>query len=235
MTSKQLLYIFSGLCLLLMILPPLALLALDMGQVETGNHAADKGFGAAIGMPVAFGAGWAAAHVIDRRRRRHAAGAVVHAPMLMPGLVMAAALIAYYGLIAWGASDPALVTAQAVLVAAVPVAVIAARLRQRPVALEEMALGHGAPRWWVFCQVTLPFLLPVLAAAAGMVAAGWAVTTAAVGLTLVAGSEAAPALSARAEDFLTVVVIGASVFLLMTVALAVAQARRDRQERASPD
>lgn len=90
----------------------------------------------------------------------------VMVPMIIPDIVLGIALLSFYTLLGFTLGLHTIVLAQSVFVTAYAAAVVRTRLRSFDRSVIEASIDLGAGRWTTFRRVTLPMILPGVAAAA---------------------------------------------------------------------
>jgi spermidine/putrescine transport system permease protein len=104
-----------------------------------------------------------------RFRGRLATGILLYLPLVIPEIVLAAALLSLFGVIRMELGFWTLVIAHVVFSVSYVSIVVQARLAGMGVSLQEAAADLGAPPLAVFARVTLPQLAPALVAGALLV------------------------------------------------------------------
>jgi putative spermidine/putrescine transport system permease protein len=114
--------------------------------------------------------GTASAFAIARYsfRGRGALLAIFTAPLLMPTIVLALALLLVFARIGLLATFPGLVLGHCLVALPYVIRIVLTALRGIPPALEDAAATLGAKPFQVFCRVTLPLMLPGLVAASAL-------------------------------------------------------------------
>jgi putative spermidine/putrescine transport system permease protein len=114
----------------------------------------------ALGLPAALGS------VRGRFPLRRAVATLIMAPQTMPGIVVGVAILFAGASMGLRASTPMLIAALATVLLAVPTRIAIARLSRLDPSLERASENLGASRWQGFLRITLPQLVPALAAGA---------------------------------------------------------------------
>jgi putative spermidine/putrescine transport system permease protein len=114
--------------------------------------------------------GTASAFAIARYsfRGRGALLAIFTAPLLMPTIVLALALLLVFARIGLLATFPGLVLGHCLVALPYVIRIVLTALRGIPPALEDAAATLGAKPFQVFCRVTLPLMRPGLVAASAL-------------------------------------------------------------------
>jgi len=143
------------------------LLADDRLLAATGNSL----LVAAVATVAATVLGTAAALALARphSRQRRATQTLLYLPVILPEVVLGAALLAFFGLARLRLSLGTVIVAHVVFSLSYVAIVVRARLAGLDPALEEAARDLGAGPWEAFRRVTLPLALPGIAAAALLV------------------------------------------------------------------
>jgi spermidine/putrescine transport system permease protein len=118
---------------------------------------------------IATSAGTLAAYALWKRRSRTITG-TLYVSLVTPEIVMGVALLAFFQFVfrhlRLQLGVHTVVAAHVMFSVAYVVIVVGARLRAVDAALEEAAMDLGASEWQAFYRVTLPSILPGVAAAA---------------------------------------------------------------------
>ena len=112
----------------------------------------------AIGTALALG--------IERRRGSALVDALLFAPMIIPDIVLAIALLSFFTLLQVTLGLHSIVIAHAVFDIAFVCAVVRARLKSFDWSLVEASRDLGATSWTTFKRVTFPLILPAVIAGA---------------------------------------------------------------------
>jgi spermidine/putrescine transport system permease protein len=105
----------------------------------------------------------------QRSSRRRATQALLYLPVILPEVVLGAALLTFFGLARLRLSLGSVIVAHVVFSLSYVAIVVRARLAGLDPALPEAARDLGAGPWETFRRVTLPLALPGIAAAALLV------------------------------------------------------------------
>jgi len=128
---------------------------------------------AAVATVAATILGTAAALALARQgarfRGRRATQALLYLPVILPEVVLGAALLTFFGIARLRLSLGTVIVAHIVFSLSYVVIVVRARLAGLDPALAEAARDLGAGPWETFSRVTLPLALPGIAAAALLV------------------------------------------------------------------
>lgn len=126
---------------------------------------------AAVATVLATTLGTAAALALARRSRqsRRATQALLYLPVILPEVVLGAALLTFFGIARLRLSLGTVIVAHVVFSLSYVAIVVRARLAGLDPALGEAARDLGANPWETFRRVTLPLALPGIAAAALLV------------------------------------------------------------------
>ena len=103
---------------------------------------------------------------IEQRRASAKIDALLFAPMIIPDIVLAIALLTFFTLVGATLGLYSIVLSHVVFNIAFVTAVVRARLKSFDWALEEASRDLGAGAWTTFRAVTLPLILPSVIAAA---------------------------------------------------------------------
>ncbi|MEO1192883.1 MAG: ABC transporter permease [Pseudomonadota bacterium] len=103
---------------------------------------------------------------VERRRGSAGLDALLFAPMVIPDIVLAIALLSFYFLLSVSLSLYSIIISHIVFNIAFACAVVRARLKQFDWAMLEASEDLGAPPLVTFFRVTLPAILPGVVAAA---------------------------------------------------------------------
>jgi spermidine/putrescine transport system permease protein len=103
---------------------------------------------------------------IERRRASAKIDALLFAPMIIPDIVLAIALLTFFTLIGATLGLYSIVLSHVVFNIAFVTAVVRARLKSFDWSLEEASRDLGAGPWTTFRAITLPLILPSIVAAA---------------------------------------------------------------------
>ena len=104
---------------------------------------------------------------VERRRRQSAAlDALLFAPMIIPDIVLAVALLSFFTLLEWTLGLYSIIISHIVFNIAFVCAVVRARLAHFDYATLEASADLGASGWSTFWRVTLPMIFPGVAAGA---------------------------------------------------------------------
>ena len=108
--------------------------------------------------------GTAAAYALTRGRVPGASAimACLMLPILIPGMITAAALFGIYRGLGLNGTLTGLITGHTILSIPYVVATIASSLRVQDVRLEQAASTLGAPPWATFRRITLPLVMPAV-------------------------------------------------------------------------
>lgn len=112
----------------------------------------------AIGTALALG--------VERRRGSALVDALLFAPMIVPDIVLAIALLSFFTLLKLTLGLHSIVLAHAMFDIAFVCAVVRARLRSFDWSLTEASRDLGASAWGTFRRITLPLIGPAVIAAA---------------------------------------------------------------------
>ncbi len=116
--------------------------------------------------------GTMAAYAIDRglnRRQEQLVDAIIHLPIIIPEIVIAASLVIFLGLIGLRLSVVTIVLAHVAFSISYVILTVRSRLAGMEPALEEAAMDLGADEWTTFRTVTLPHILPGIVSSGLMV------------------------------------------------------------------
>jgi spermidine/putrescine transport system permease protein len=105
----------------------------------------------------------------EPRPGRRATQALLYLPVILPEVVLGAALLTFFGLARLRLSLATVIVAHVIFSLSYVAIVVRARLAGLDPALEEAARDLGAGPWETFRRVTLPLALPGIAAAALLV------------------------------------------------------------------
>lgn len=111
-----------------------------------------------IGTALAFG--------VERARPNAARDALLFAPMIIPDIVLAIALLSFFTLLRFKLGLHSIIMAHVVFNIAFVSAVVRARLKSFDWSLAEASRDLGATAVTTFCRVVLPLVLPAIVAAA---------------------------------------------------------------------
>jgi spermidine/putrescine transport system permease protein len=103
---------------------------------------------------------------VERSRKSSALDALLFAPMIVPDIVLAIALLSFFTLIRMTLGLQSIILAHVVFNIAFVCAVVRARLRSFDWSLEEASRDLGAGAVTTFRYVTLPLILPAIVAGA---------------------------------------------------------------------
>ncbi|MGQ0486628.1 MAG: ABC transporter permease [Hyphomicrobiales bacterium] len=103
---------------------------------------------------------------VERARASPARDALLFAPMIVPDIVLAIALLSFFTLLRFTLGLHSIVMAHVVFNIAFVCAVVRARLKNFDWSLVEVSRDLGAGRWTTFWRVTFPLILPSVIAAA---------------------------------------------------------------------
>ena len=103
---------------------------------------------------------------IEQRRTSPKVDALLFAPMIIPDIVLAIALLTFFTLIGATLGLYSIVLSHVVFNIAFVTAVVRARLKSFDWSLEEASRDLGAGPWTTFGAITLPLILPSIVAAA---------------------------------------------------------------------
>jgi spermidine/putrescine transport system permease protein len=103
---------------------------------------------------------------VERSRKSSALDALLFAPMIIPDIVLAIALLSFFTLIRMTLGLQSIILAHVVFNIAFVCAVVRARLRSFDWSLEEASRDLGAGAVTTFRYVTLPLILPAIVAGA---------------------------------------------------------------------
>ncbi len=112
----------------------------------------------ALGMLLALG--------VERARPWAARDALLFAPMIVPDIVLAIALLSFFTLLKFTLGLHSIIMAHVVFNIAFVCAVVRARLKNFDWSLTEASRDLGAGHWTTFWRVTFPLILPSVIAAA---------------------------------------------------------------------
>jgi spermidine/putrescine transport system permease protein len=120
--------------------------------------AISSGLATAIGAMLALG--------VERARPSAARDALLFAPMIIPDIVLAIALLSFFTLVKFTLGLHSIILAHVVFNIAFVCAVVRARLKSFDWSLTEASLDLGASRSTTFWRITFPLILPAIIAAA---------------------------------------------------------------------
>lgn len=103
---------------------------------------------------------------VERARPSPAREALLFAPMIIPDIVLAIALLSFFTLIKFTLGLHSIVLAHVVFNIAFVCAVVRARLKTYDWSLNEVSHDLGASSWTTFWQITFPLIRPSVIAAA---------------------------------------------------------------------
>jgi spermidine/putrescine transport system permease protein len=103
---------------------------------------------------------------VERRRSSSALDALLFAPMIIPDIVLAIALLSFYTLLNFTLGLHSIIMSHVVFNIAFVCAVVRARLRHFDHSLVEASEDLGADAWTTFRRVTLPLIFPGVLAGA---------------------------------------------------------------------
>jgi spermidine/putrescine transport system permease protein len=103
---------------------------------------------------------------LEEKRRPAALEAIVAAPMIVPDIVLAVALLSFYSMLGFTLGLWSIIASHAVFNIAFVVAVVRTRFRNFDHAIIEASIDLGASELRTFFKVTLPVILPGVIAAA---------------------------------------------------------------------
>ena len=103
---------------------------------------------------------------VERRRRSNGLDALLFAPMIIPDIVLAIALLSFYTLLNLTLGLYSIVLSHAVFNIAFVCAIVRTRLRQFDYAMIEASTDLGASAFTTFWRVTLPIIFPGVLAGA---------------------------------------------------------------------
>jgi spermidine/putrescine transport system permease protein len=119
---------------------------------------ASSGLATALGTMLALG--------VVRTRSSAARDALLFAPMIIPDIVLAVALLSFFTLMRFTLGLHSIILAHVVFNIAFVCAVVRARLQSFDWSLTEASWDLGASRWTTFWKVTFPLVFPAIVAAA---------------------------------------------------------------------
>jgi spermidine/putrescine transport system permease protein len=119
---------------------------------------ASSGLATALGTMLALG--------VARTRPSAVRDALLFAPMIMPDIVLAVALLSFFTVIKFTLGLHSIILAHVVFNIAFVCAVVRARLQSFDWSLTEASWDLGASHWTTFWKVTFPLILPAVIAAA---------------------------------------------------------------------
>jgi spermidine/putrescine transport system permease protein len=119
---------------------------------------ASTGLATALGTLLAIG--------IERGKSRASLDALLFAPMIIPDIVLAIALLSFYSLLKFSLGLHSIILAHTVFNIAFVTAVVRARLKSFDWSLAEASRDLGAGAWTSFWRITFPLILPAVIAAA---------------------------------------------------------------------
>jgi spermidine/putrescine transport system permease protein len=103
---------------------------------------------------------------VERARPSPARDALLFAPMIVPDIVLAIALLSFFTLLKFTLGLHSIIMAHVVFNIAFVCAVVRARLKNFDWSLTEVSRDLGAGHWTTFWRVTFPLILPSVIAAA---------------------------------------------------------------------
>jgi spermidine/putrescine transport system substrate-binding protein/spermidine/putrescine transport system permease protein len=103
------------------------------------------------------------------RKWRTGFDGLVYFPLIIPEIVMAAALVIFFSLIRVELSLTTIILAHVTFCISFVIIIVGARLAEADPSMEEAALDLGATEWEAFFRVTLPLAAPAILAAALLV------------------------------------------------------------------
>jgi spermidine/putrescine transport system permease protein len=103
---------------------------------------------------------------VERARPSPARDALLFAPMIVPDIVLAIALLSFFTLLKFTLGLHSIIMAHVVFNIAFVCAVVRARLKNFDWSLPEASRDLGAGHWTTFWRVTFPLILPSVVAAA---------------------------------------------------------------------
>jgi spermidine/putrescine transport system permease protein len=98
-----------------------------------------------------------------------ATGALIYLPIIIPEIVLGAALVTFFGVCHWQLGLDTVVLAHVAFSISYVAIVVRARLAGFDAALEEAAMDLGAGPWGTFWRVKLPLMMPGIVAGALLV------------------------------------------------------------------
>ncbi len=115
---------------------------------------------------IATALGTALALGVERARPSSTREALLFAPMIIPDIVLAIALLSFFTLVKFTLGLHSIVIAHVVFNIAFVCAVVRARLKSYDWSLNEASRDLGATAWTTFLRITFPLIVPSVVAAA---------------------------------------------------------------------